>query len=100
MLDLVKTRKARLAAVLATGAISAGVVAVPAASAQPVVTGGLVNVTVTNLLNNNQVGVQIPINAAANVCGVNVVVLAQELAGGPVTCTSRSGNQSLSISQL
>jgi hypothetical protein len=100
MLDIVKTRKTRLAAVLATGAISAGAVAVPAASAQPVVTGGLVNVTVTNLLNNNQVGVQIPITAAANVCGVDVVALASQVANGGATCTSRSGNQSLSISPL
>lgn len=96
---LMKARKARVAAVLAAGAISAGVVGVPAASAQPVITGGLVNVTVTNLLNNNKVALQIPVNAAANICGVNVVVLAQGLAGGPVTCTSRSGNQSLTISQ-
>ena len=98
MLDLVKTRKAHLAAVLAAGAVSAGAVAAPAASAQPVVTGGLVNVTITNLLNNNlnhnKVAVQIPISAAANICGI--AILASDL---PTTCTSRNGNQSLSISQ-
>lgn len=95
-----KLRKTFAATVLA-GGLTAGATGIAgAASAQPVITGGLVNVTVTNLLNNNQVDVQIPVNAAANVCGVNVVVLAQELAGGPVTCTSKSGNRSLSISQI
>jgi hypothetical protein len=77
MLDLVKTRKARLAAVLATGAISAGVAAAPA-SAQPFITGGLVNVTITNVLNGNTVTVTIP----ANVC-------AQILNNSPnLTCTA------------
>jgi hypothetical protein len=67
MLDLVKTRKVRLAAILATGAISAGAAAAPAASAQPFVTGGLVNVTITNLLNNNTVTVTIPANVCAQI---------------------------------
>lgn len=93
-------RKTFAATALAGGLAVGGLTMSSAASAQPVITGGLVNVTITNLLNNNQVAVQIPVNAAANVCGLNVVVLAQELASGPVTCPSKSGNQSLSISQL
>lgn len=93
-------RKTFAATVLASGLAAGGLtMSTTAASAQPVITGGLVNVTVTNLLNNNQVAVQIPVDAAASICGLNVVVLAQDLVSGPVTCTSQSGNQSLTISQ-
>jgi hypothetical protein len=64
--------------------------AVPAASAQPVITGGLVNLTVTNVLNNNTVTVQVPVTAAAAVCGVAVGVISE--IGQNVTCTPHSGN--------
>ncbi len=69
------------------------------ANAQPVAAGNLVNVQITNLLNNNEVAVQIPINAAANICDVNVVVLASDVADDGATCTARSGNRELSITQ-
>lgn len=92
--------KARYAAVSASlmGALGVGLgVAAPAVAA-PVVTGGLVNVTVTNLLNNNQVAIQIPVNAAANICGVTVDAITSGTSNGNTfTCTSRSGNQQLSI---
>ena len=72
-------RRAKLcvAGLLTTGALVAGVGAGPA-SAQPVVTGGLVNVTLVDVVdvNNNQVIAQVPIGVAANVCGVNAAVLA------------------------
>jgi hypothetical protein len=63
---------------------------VPAAtaSAQPVVTGGLVNVTIVDVLSGNQVALQVPITVAANVCDVTVAVLAQGLAHGPVDCSN------------
>ena len=97
-----KHARRMLAAAVATSALSIGGIAFTAApsGAQPLVTGGLVNVTVTNLLNNNQVALQIPVNAAANVCGIAVNVLSSQLTSGPVTCTSRSGNQSLDITKL
>jgi hypothetical protein len=67
--------------------------AAPQAEAQPVITGGLVNITVVDLLNNNTVlsqdniSVGAALNIAANVCGVAVNVLATQLAsGGPVSC--------------
>jgi hypothetical protein len=83
-------------AVLATSAMLAiGLAAAPAASAQQ---QGLVNVDVHNVLNNNHVAVAIPINAAANICGVSVDVLTSNLANGPVTCTS-GANQQFTISQ-
>lgn len=88
---LIKARKARVAAVLAASAMSFGAVAGPAA-AQPVVTGGLVNITITNVLNNNQVNVQVPIGVAANVCGVSANVLAQNT-GQTVSCTSSTTQQ-------
>jgi hypothetical protein len=75
--------------------------AVPALAQGPVVTGGLVNVTVTDLLNNNTVTVQVPLgvalNLAANVCGVTVNVLASQLGRGPVSCTNTTSSQSVDI---
>jgi hypothetical protein len=47
----------------------------PTASAAPVVTGGLVNVTLVDVLSHNEVAVQVPIGIAANVCDVNAAVL-------------------------
>lgn len=72
------------------------------AQAQPVAVGNLVNVQITNLLNDNEVAVQIPINAAANICvgDVTVAVIAEVLDGGaPFECTARSGKQDLVITQ-
>jgi hypothetical protein len=63
-------------------------VALPTASAQPVITGGLVNITVFDVLNNTDVNVQVPIGVAANVCGVQANVLAQGGIQEPVDCTS------------
>lgn len=74
----------------------------PAQAQPPIAVGNLVNVQITNLLNNNEVAVQIPINAAANICvgSVTVAVIAEVLEGGsPFTCTSRSGNQELVVTQ-
>jgi hypothetical protein len=62
----------------------------PAASAQPVITGGLVNLTIANVLDNNEVTVQVPVTAAAAVCGVQVGVLSG--LGQDVTCTPHSGD--------
>ena len=68
--------------------------------------GGLVNVDVSNVLNNldldllnnslNNNTVQVPIGVAANVCGVNANVLAhQRKAGDPVTCTAKNTSTAL-----
>ena len=72
---------------------------VPAAtaSAQPVITGGLVNVTVVDVLSGNQVSLQVPITVAANVCGVAVNVLATDLADGPVDCSTAT--QTITVSR-
>ena len=59
---------------------------------------GLVNVDISNVANNNVVTIQVPINAAANICGVDVDVVAAVLgvAGTqdfPVTQCRATGNQ-------
>ena len=76
-------------------AIMASGVAVPTAGAQQ---QGLVNVDIHNVLNNNNVSVAIPINAAANICGVSVDVLSAAIASAPVTCDARA-NQTFTITQ-
>jgi hypothetical protein len=80
-------------------AAAAGALAVPAlpAAAQPVITGGLVNVTIVDVLSGNQVTAQVPITVAANVCGVAVNVLATDLADGPVDCSN--DQQIITVSQ-
>ena len=91
----IRNSKTRFAALLTSGVLAAGLVAAPAASAQQ---AGLVNVDVHNVLNNNHVAVTVPINAAANICGLQVSVLSQMLATGPVTCTA-GANQQFTVSQ-
>ena len=69
------------------------------AQAAPVFTGGLVNVTVTDVvtgneilndsLNDNNVGIAAVVSIAANVCDVNVGgILGQLRRTGEATCTS------------
>jgi hypothetical protein len=48
----------------------------------------LIEITVIDVLNNNEVNVQVPIGVAANVCGVQANVLAQGGVQEPVDCTS------------
>ena len=82
---------AMAAGVLATGGLTT------TASAAPVNVGNLVNVNISNVANNNDVDVTVPINAAANICGVDVAVLSDALAAGPYTCDAR-GNQTVTVS--
>ena len=93
------TRTKRTLATLATTGTLALVPAVPAMAQGPVVTGGLVNVTVTDVANNNtvtllnNVNVGVAAQVAANVCGVRVNVLASQLGtSGPVSCTTTTGD--------
>lgn len=89
------------ASLCATAALA--VVAVPTASAQQTQIGDglvVVNIAVDDTLNNNNVNVVVPIQAAvpiaANVCGVSVtaaVLAAVDQTGstfGPVQCDARS----------
>ena len=108
MSNLIRSRKSRVSAVLATAALSVGLVAAPAAQAQPVVTGGLVNVTVVDLidgdvLSNNNVGVGVAAGIAANVCDVDVnaavLGVVRDRDTSQTRCTSDAGDQQVTISQ-
>ena len=92
---IIRSTKVRFCALVTTAMLAVGLAAAPAASAQQ---QGLVNVDVHNVLNNNHVAIAVPINAAANICGVSVNVLSANLANGPVTCTS-GAHQEFTISQ-
>lgn len=79
----------------------------PAASAAPLVTGGVVNVTVTDVVDDVTVVVQdvnvsvgAALGIAANVCDTNVNVLAQQLRDGGATCTSDASGQTVDITQM
>lgn len=74
----------RLAGVTAAAAVTLSGVALSAgpASAAPITQNGLVNVAA------DDVNVQIPIAAAANICGVGVNVLATAANLGDVDCTA------------
>ena len=64
------------------------------AQAAPLFTGGLVNVTITDTLNDNNilndvtVIVAIPVGVAANVCGTSVAILGASAVSGPFNCTA------------
>lgn len=101
--------KKKLLAVPATAAlaVAAGLAGAPSAQAAPLVTGGLVNVTVTEVVDDVTVTVQdvnvglgAALGVAANVCDVNVNVLAQQLREGGATCTSVADGQTVELSQL
>jgi hypothetical protein len=93
---IIRSTRVRFCALVTSAMLAVGLAAAPAASAQQ---QGLVNVDIHNVLNNNQVAVTIPINAAANICGVSVAVLAQDLTSGPVTCTA-GAHQQFIVSQI
>jgi hypothetical protein len=86
---------------IAALAVSAASIGVPAAAQQ----SGLVNVDVSNVLNNldldllnnslNNNTVQVPIGVAATVCDVSANVLAAQKKDGPTTCTATTTNQAL-----
>jgi len=81
--------KKLVATTFATGLMAIGVAA-PTASAQPVVTGGLVNVTIVDLADVTVRDVQVAVNAAANICDVDIITDAN----GTITrCTAIVGNR-------
>jgi hypothetical protein len=87
-MEITRSTRARVAALATSGALAFGLGAGPAL-AQP--QQGLVNVNIED------VAVTVPINAAANICGVSVPVLSSQLALGPVNCDAR-GDQDVVVS--
>jgi len=90
-----KAMKFAAATTMTAGALIGGFAA--PASAAPVAVGNLVNVQISNLLNNNQVNIAVPINAAAAICGVDVAVLSTTTDLSSVTCDPRA-NQTVTLS--
>jgi hypothetical protein len=79
-----------LATTVMASALSIGGVVATASSApaDPVVTGGLVNITVTDVASHNNVQVAVPVQVAAQVCGIDVNVLTAQVQ--PIDCTNRT----------
>ena len=82
--------RSRLTAATATAAVTLGIAAAPAV-AQPPDQTGLINVNVTDNT------VQVPVSVAANLCGVQVGILAAGLAQGPVDCEATSEAEAVSV---
>jgi hypothetical protein len=49
-----------------------------------------VNITIVDVLNQNDVNVQVPIGVAATVCGIQANVLASGNFQSPVDCTAHN----------
>jgi hypothetical protein len=84
---MLTSARGRLGGTVAAIVLSLGVAAAPAA-AQP--QQGLINVDVSHNV------VQVPVAVAANLCGLQVGVLASALAQGPVTCDAGATATSVS----
>ncbi len=82
----------RIFALICVTVLMVSLAAVPALAQQ----SGLVNIEVTDVLNDNTVVVAVPIGVAANVCGIQANVLAQDNVQEPVDCTA-STTQDLPI---
>jgi hypothetical protein len=82
-----KSIRKLVATTFATALMAFGIAA--PASAQPVVTGGLINVTLVDVLSHDNIAVQVPVGIAANVCDVNAAVLLAAVRDtGSATCTA------------
>lgn len=109
-MDILRTRKGRVAALATAGTLAFAGATAPIAAAQgpPVVIGGgLVNVQVVNLINgdvlsDNEVGVGVAAGVAAQVCGLTaqVGVIAEQVARtGEFTCTNSAETREVTIEQ-
>ena len=67
-----------VATLFASGLMAVGIAA-PTASAQPVITGGLIKITLVETVDLTNTSVQVPIGVAANVCDVSAAVLLAEV---------------------
>jgi Na+/serine symporter len=86
--------KVGLTGVLVSIVLAISAFAGPASAAQNQT--GLVNVDVSNVLNNNTVTVRIPVAAAINLCGVSVdaaVLLAAAGSDQHVACVAQGASQ-------
>ena len=100
-------KRTMIASAAAVLAMAGGVATATPAQAAPVVTGGLVNVTVTDVIDDVTVTVRdvnvsvgAALGIAANVCDTSVNVLARQLKSGGASCTSTADGQTVNISQV
>jgi hypothetical protein len=87
-----------------------GITAAAPASAQPVVTGGLVNVTIVDVIDDVtvvvrdvNVGVGVAANVAALLCDtadINAAVLATQVVRDAEEVTCKSGDQTITFRQI
>lgn len=111
-MDILRTRKGRVAALATAGTLAFAGATAPVAAAQgpPVVIGGgLVNVQIVDLtviggdvLSDNEVGVGVAAGVAAQVCGLTaqVGVIAEQVARtGEFTCTNSAETREVTIEQ-
>jgi len=94
------------ASLFASGMLAAGL-AVPTASAQPVVTGGLVNVTIVDaadvVIRDVDVNVGVAAIVAATLCDtadINAAVLATQVVRGGDMVSCPSGDNTIEFSQV
>ncbi len=81
----------RILSLFAVTVLMVALMAAPAMAAPqggPVVTGGLVNVTIVDAVDVNDVTVQLPIAAALNVCNIDIVSLTVDSVTGERSCTA------------
>ena len=94
----------KLIAGLGIGAALAFAAPTTAEAQGPVVTGGLVNVTIVDLadvtLQDINIGVGAALALAANVCDVNVLVLVADFEDGSATCTNTVSGTEVTLTQL
>ena len=100
-------RRSLLASAGTAAILAGGVMTAAPANAAPVVTGGLVNVTVTDVIDDVtvtvtdvNVAVGVALGIAANACDVNINVLAEQLRDGGATCENANNDVAATIDQV
>ena len=82
--------KRRLLPFVAAGGLMLAMAAPAAAVGGPVITGGVVNVTIVDLLDVRNVTVQLPIAVAANICDTDIITDAD---GNITSCTANADSR-------
>ena len=92
--------RAGLVSAATTSMLAAGGLTTSATAQPPINVGNLVNVNISNNDVDVPVTVTVPINAAANICGVEVNLLATELGSGTFTDCRARGNQTVTVTDV
>ncbi|MES2135806.1 MAG: hypothetical protein V4502_01935 [Pseudomonadota bacterium] len=97
MRKIILAALAAAAAVPATAQVNTGAGLVTVQIGDVTLLNNFLNQTQIAALNNLSlpITVQVPVGIAANVCGVNAKVLAQQKGTSAATCTAKSGSRAL-----